>query len=85
MRQHRAEEFRLNFKVMVGLERTGAAWADVMQHENGAHARENRPQQVVCPGEVKRFKPGADHGVAELAHRVVKDRLNSDSTLARDR
>ena len=52
----------------VGLELGIAARADVMQHENGADAGEDRPQQLMRAGEIKRFQSGADHVVAELLH-----------------
>ena len=68
MRQHRAQEFRLDLEVMIGLEFAVAARADVVQHENGADARENRSHQMMRAGEVKRFQSGADDGVAELLH-----------------
>ena len=68
MRQHRAQEFGLDLEVMIGLEFGVAARADVVQHENGADARENRPQQVMRAGEVKRFQAGADNGGTELLH-----------------
>ncbi len=70
MRQHRAQESRLDFEVMVGLEGPRIARADMMQHEDGADARENRPQQMVRAGEIQRFQAGADHGAAELLHQA---------------
>ena len=69
MRQHRAQEFRLDLEMTVGLELGVAARADVVQHENGADACEDRPQQVMRTGEVQRFQSGADDGVAKLLHR----------------
>jgi hypothetical protein len=44
------------------------AWADMVQHENGADARENWSQEIMCPAEVKRFQSGADDVVAKLLH-----------------
>ena len=70
MRQHGAQEPRFDFKVAVGLEIAFAPRADVVQHENDADACENWSQQVMRAGEVERFKPGTDHGVAELLHWV---------------
>ena len=68
MRQHRAQEFRGDLKMAIGLEFGVAARPDVMQHENGADAREDRPQQMMRSAEVKRSQAGADHGVAQLLH-----------------
>ena len=68
VRQHRPQEFRLDLEMMVGLKLGIAARADVVQHENGADACEDWSQQVMRAGEVKRFQPGADNGVAELLH-----------------
>ena len=45
MRQHRAQEFRLDLEMVIGLELGVAARADMVQHENGADACEDRPQQ----------------------------------------
>ena len=75
MRQRRAQEFRLDLEMTVGLELGVAPRADVVQHENGADAGENRPQQVMRAGEIKRFQPGADDGVAELLHQGWSSRL----------
>ena len=52
MRQHRAQEVGRNLKVTIGLEFGVAVRADMVQHENGADAREDRPQQIMRPGEV---------------------------------
>jgi hypothetical protein len=41
----------------------------MVQHEDRAGACEDWSQQVVRTGEVKRFQPGADNGVAEQFHR----------------
>ena len=68
MRQHLAQERRLDLEVTVGLEFGVAAGANVVQHENGAHAGKNRPQQVMRAGAVKRFQAGANDGGTELAH-----------------
>ena len=64
-----AQEVRRDFKMMVGLELGVAPRANVVQHENGADATENRPQHMVSAGQIKRFQPGADHVVAKLLHR----------------
>ena len=77
MRQHRAQEFRLDLEVTIGLELGVAARADMVQHENGADAREDRSQQMMRAGEVKRFQAGADDVVAKLLHRDAGCRLKS--------
>ena len=68
MRQHLAQERGIDLEVTVGLEFGVAPRANVVQHENGAHAGENRPQQVMRAGAVKRFQAGANDGGTELAH-----------------
>ena len=65
----------VDFEVMIGLERGVAARADMVQHENGADACEDRPQQMMRAGEIQRFQPGADDGVAELLHQDMSGRL----------
>jgi hypothetical protein len=57
--------------VMVGLERGVAARADMVQHENGANAREDRPQQIMRAGKIQRFQTDADDVVAELLHSSI--------------
>src|SRR5258708_4317640 len=52
----------------IGLEFGVTAGADMMKHENGADAGENRPQQVMRPGEVQRTQAGADDVAAKLLH-----------------
>ena len=47
----------------------------MMQHEDGADAREDRPQQVMRAGEVQRPESGADDVVAKLLHRAMAGRL----------
>ena len=84
MRQHRAQEVRLDLEMAVGLEFGVAARAHVVQHENGADTCEDWSQQVMRSGEVKRFQPGADNGVAELFHLGVAGRLEFSPKLARD-
>ena len=69
VRQRGAQEVGRDFKMTVGLELGVAARANLMQHENGADAAENRPQQMVSAGKIKRFQPGADDVVAKLLHR----------------
>jgi hypothetical protein len=54
VRQHRAQEIRRDLKMTIGLELGVAARADMVQRENGADAREDRPQQMMRPGEVQR-------------------------------
>ena len=85
MRQHRAQEFRLDLEMMIGLELGVAARADVVQHENGADACEDRPQQMMRAGEIKRFQPGADDGVAECFIKAWLAGWSADSKLAADR
>ena len=71
MRQHRAQELGINLEVMIGLELGVVAGTHVVQHENGADACEDWSQQIMRTGEVKRFQPGADDGVAEYFHQGV--------------
>jgi len=85
MRQHRAQEFRFDLEMMVGLKLGAAAGADMVQHENGADACEDRSQQVMRAGEVERFQSGADNGVAEQFHQGVAAWFDCDSNLASDR
>jgi hypothetical protein len=40
----------------------------MMQHENGADSRENRSQQMMRSGEVKRLQSGADDVLAKMLH-----------------
>ncbi|MGY4545527.1 hypothetical protein ACVMDO_000956 [Bradyrhizobium sp. USDA 4513] len=68
MRQHRAQEVRRDLEMMVRLERVAAPRADVVQHEDGADAGEDRPQQDMRTREIQRLHAGTDHGVAELFH-----------------
>ena len=62
--------------MMVGLEVSAVARADVMQHENGADARKNRPQQTMRARKIQRFQAGADDGAAELLHQAWLTGLN---------
>jgi hypothetical protein len=71
VRQHRAQEFRLDLDVTIGLRLGVAAGTHVVQHENGADACEDWSQQLVRAGEVKRFQSGTDEGVAECFHQGV--------------
>ena len=68
----------VDLEMTVGLERAVAARAHVVQHENGADACEDRPQQMMRAGEIQRFQPGADDGVAELLHQGWLAGLNVD-------
>jgi hypothetical protein len=43
----------------------------MVQHEDGGDACEDWPQQMVGTAEVQGLQAGADHGVAELFHRMV--------------
>src|SRR4030081_3762271 len=65
--------------MIIGLELGVTARADMVQHENGADAREDRPQQIMRPGEVKRSQSGANDVVAKLLHEGVAGRLGRDS------
>ena len=69
MRQRRTQEFGCDLEMAVGLKLGVTARADMVQHENGADAREDRTQQIMRTGEVKRSQPGADDVVAKLLHR----------------
>ena len=84
MRQHRAQEFRRDLEMPVRLELGVACRANVVQHENGADACEDRPQQMMRAGEIKRFQPGADNVVAKLLHRAGWP-WNAVAKLAEDR
>ena len=68
MRQHRAQEFRRDLEMPIGLELAVAGRADVVQHENSADPCENWSQQIMRTAEVKRSQSGADNIVAELLH-----------------
>ena len=68
MRHHGAKELRRDFQMSIGLELVVVARPNLMQHENGTNARENRPQQTMGAAEVKRFQPGADGDGTKLAH-----------------
>ena len=80
MLQGRAQEFRLDLKMTVGLEFAVAAGSDLVQHENGADACENRSQQIMRTGEVKRFQSGTDNGVAEHFHQGLAACLSTSRT-----
>src|ERR1700722_11692264 len=64
MYQHRAQEFRRHFEMTIGPEFAVAARTDMMQHEDGAGAGEDRTKRMMRTGEVKCFQPGADDVVA---------------------
>ena len=64
MRQRRAQELGRDLEMTVGLKPAIAAGTDVVQHENGADTCEQWSQQVMRPGEVECFEPGADDGAA---------------------
>ncbi len=85
MRQHRTQEFRRDLEMMVGLELGVAARADMVQHENGADAREDRSQQIMRSGEVQRFQSGADDVVAKLLHQEWLAGWDAIPNLAGDR
>ena len=40
----------------------------MVKHENGADAREDRPQQIMRPGKIQRSQSGADDLIAKLLH-----------------
>ena len=75
IRQHRAQELRRHFEMTIGLEPGVALRADMMQHENGADARQDRPQQKMRPGEVQRSQSGADEIAAKLLHSEMAGRF----------
>ena len=79
MAQRGAQESGVDLEVPVRLERGLAGRPHVVQHENGADARQERAQQVVRPAEIERFQPGADDVVTELFHDRRRTR-DSDST-----
>ena len=64
MRQHRAQEFRRDFEMAIGLEFAVALWTDMVQHENRADTGEDRTKQMMRAGEIKRFQSGANDVVA---------------------
>ncbi len=68
MRQHGAQEPGRDLQMPVGLEFAVMTGANMVQHENGPHAREDRPQQMMGAGEVKCFQSGANDVVAKLLH-----------------
>ncbi len=70
MLQHRAQEFRLDLEMMIGLKFGVAAGPHVVQHENDADTCENWSQQVVGSGKIEGSQPGADNGVAEQFHQL---------------
>ncbi len=51
---------RRDFEVPVGLEHIVAGGTDVMQHEDGADARQDRPQHMMRAGEVQRVEADAE-------------------------
>jgi hypothetical protein len=61
--------------MMIGLEWPAIARAHVVQHEDGADAGKQRPQQMMRTGIIQRFQAGADDGAAKLLHRGVVDRV----------
>jgi hypothetical protein len=69
----------------IGLELGIAGWADMVQHENGADARENRPQQMMGTSEVKRSQSGADDVVAKLLHQEWVAGWDAIPNIAEDR
>ena len=68
MAEHRAQEVGRDLQMPVRLERAVALRPHMVQHEDRADAGEDRAQQDMRPGEVKRFQSGADNGVAKLLH-----------------
>ncbi len=68
MRQHLAQELRRDFEVPVGLEHIVAGRANVVQHEDGADASQQRPQHVMRTAEIQRVEAGANDVVAKLLH-----------------
>ena len=68
MAQRRAQEIGGDFEMPVRLERALAGRPHVVQHENGADARQQRAQQMVRPAEIECSQPGANDVVTELFH-----------------
>jgi hypothetical protein len=69
MLQHRAQKFRFDLEMAIGLEfDVAAGGTDMVQHEDGADACQDRSQQKVRAGKIKRLQPGADNGISELLH-----------------
>ncbi len=54
--------------MMIGLKRHFATGANVMQHEDCAGAAEDRPQQMMRAGDIKRFETCADDVTAKMLH-----------------
>ena len=86
MGHHGAQEVRFDFQMPIGLEFAVAAGADMVQHEDRAHACEHWSHQVVRAGEVKRVQPGTDDSVAKLLlHGDAGQVSGLPANLARDR
>ena len=85
VRQHRTQELRRYFEMVIGLELGLATRPHVVQHENGADAREDRPQQMMGTGEVQRPESGADDVVAKLLHQKWMAGWDAMPNLAGDR
>ena len=64
MRERGAQEIGRDFQVSVRLERVGAHRPDVVQHEDGADACEQRSQEVVGTAEIECLEPGAEDAAA---------------------
>ena len=58
----------LDFQMAVRLELPRIGRPHVMQGENGANARKNRPQQMMRARIIQRFQAGSDDSAAELLH-----------------
>jgi hypothetical protein len=69
MRKHRAQKFRRNVQMPIGLEFSVPGRPDMVQREDGADAGKDRARQMMRTGEIKCFQPGADDVVAQLLHR----------------
>ena len=59
---------RCHLEMAVRLEIVGTARPHMVQHEHRADAGQDRPQQDMRAGEIKRSQSGADNGVAKLLH-----------------
>ena len=68
MRQHGAQELRLNLQMMVRLKLALTPGAHMVQHEDGADTCEDWSQQEMRAGKVKRLQSGTNNGVAEQFH-----------------
>ena len=64
MIKHRAQKVRRDFEVAVGLKQIVAGRAHMMEHEDGADARQQRPQHAMRACKIQGVKSGANNVVA---------------------